>query len=923
MSSLYPGALDDFENPVGTDDLENIDNNLDHATQHSNENDAIEALEAKVGVGASTPSTAGYLLTSTGAGSSAWEPTSASTIKPFVTVGFSDADYICDGVADDVQINAASLSIFSTGGTVFIKAGTYGIAATLNTYTGVSFVGESFGSVLLVKATGTTGGNADIFRTVIATNATYQDNVTLENLVLDGTSQGASGNLITLQGVNGLTLRNIKLINPASFGIDIGSSGGGTPYVERVSVDRLFYTCAGGSSISDGLGGGGIKNSAFRNIYVYKNNRGGSGIDFTNMNSVKFSDIDIEFASPVATNWGISSDFGSQNVKLQRVRVYNAGQYGFYFGSTTNGLINDLKIDDCTADTAQINGVWVQGTVGFPAADVNVTNSTVRAWANGNAAQGVKADYVNGIKVLGNTFANPLTASQNPARFVNCTDVKATNNYIIGTNQPMIQTSTTNYDFSNNNYTTYPGSGEAFNVVSGNIGVNKTNPATILDIVGNTNIRTIDTSNLVPLTILQDDVTNNGKALSVTNTGTGNAVYVKPNGNTGTNTTSSGALMIDNSSNTGIGLSIFTNNSGTAAAPVVSLNSSNSGFNQKTLSIAHVGTADYAQYITAGKYALGIDVDSGATTTGAGVVEIATNQNLSAIKITDNGVGTPATLDVAKAGSNGASITGIKLSVANASSGGAIALNVTSPTATSGTVTGVKIAAPSGGSANYALNLSDTGGTAAGGITFGTDVQLYRSGSLALSITDGTNLVVGASTGTKIGTATSQKIGFYNSTPIVQPSGDVVTALTNLGLVATPTVTATTNANLTGPITSSGNATSIASQTGTGTKFVMSVSPTMTGTTTTGNLTLGTAGNKISITTGSNASAGTGTLTGGTVTISTTAVTANSLIFLTDTASSITNVGTLTVSAKTAGTSFVVTSTLALDTSTFNWLIIN
>jgi hypothetical protein len=39
----------------------------------------------------------------------------------------------------------------------------------------------------------------------------------------------------------------------------------------------------------------------------------------------------------------------------------------------------------------------------------------------------------------------------------------------------------------------------------------------------------------------------------------------------------------------------------------------------------------------------------------------------------------------------------------------------------------------------------------------------------------------------------------------------------------------TTNANLTGPITSSGNATAIASQTGTGSTFVMSVSPTLSG----------------------------------------------------------------------------------------------
>lgn len=89
------------------------------------------------------------------------------------------------------------------------------------------------------------------------------------------------------------------------------------------------------------------------------------------------------------------------------------------------------------------------------------------------------------------------------------------------------------------------------------------------------------------------------------------------------------------------------------------------------------------------------------------------------------------------------------------------------------------------------------------------------------------------------------------------------------------------------------------------------------------NVSLATVGNKLNIATGSNASVGTGTLSGGTVTISTTAVTANSLIFLTDTASVLTNVGTLSVSAKSAGVSFTVTSANVLDTSTFNWLIIN
>ena len=64
----------------------------------------------------------------------------------------------------------------------------------------------------------------------------------------------------------------------------------------------------------------------------------------------------------------------------------------------------------------------------------------------------------------------------------------------------------------------------------------------------------------------------------------------------------------------------------------------------------------------------------------------------------------------------------------------------------------------------------------------------------------------------------------YNATT------DALTATTFVGALsgnATTATTVATNANLTGPITSVGNATSIASQTGTGTKFVMDTSPTL------------------------------------------------------------------------------------------------
>jgi hypothetical protein len=48
-----------------------------------------------------------------------------------------------------------------------------------------------------------------------------------------------------------------------------------------------------------------------------------------------------------------------------------------------------------------------------------------------------------------------------------------------------------------------------------------------------------------------------------------------------------------------------------------------------------------------------------------------------------------------------------------------------------------------------------------------------------LTINDTFNVVLATGTGTKIGTAAGQKLGFYNATPVVQPAGANQAALTN------------------------------------------------------------------------------------------------------------------------------------------------
>ena len=47
MASNYPGSLDSFNNPTGTTKTDAT--GFEHATQHANANDAIEAIEAELG----------------------------------------------------------------------------------------------------------------------------------------------------------------------------------------------------------------------------------------------------------------------------------------------------------------------------------------------------------------------------------------------------------------------------------------------------------------------------------------------------------------------------------------------------------------------------------------------------------------------------------------------------------------------------------------------------------------------------------------------------------------------------------------------------------------------------------------------------------------------------------------------------------
>lgn len=148
--------------------------------------------------------------------------------------------------------------------------------------------------------------------------------------------------------------------------------------------------------------------------------------------------------------------------------------------------------------------------------------------------------------------------------------------------------------------------------------------------------------------------------------------------------------------------------------------------------------------------------------------------------------GTPTDLVIEANITNGSDATPITVAVNTAAAGSFTNLSASGTLSVTGasTLTGDLSEA---GNAAITGTLAVTGATTLGAASA---TSITGTGTVALTdnmtITDAKNIVLNTSTGTKIGTATSQKLGFFNAAPVVQQTGttELVTCLTNLGLLA-------------------------------------------------------------------------------------------------------------------------------------------
>jgi microcystin-dependent protein len=102
MATSFPTGLDALTNPTSANGL----NSPDHAGQHSDANDAIEALEAKVGINSSAVTTShDYLIKNN---------TPAGVINMWATTTAPTSWLLCDGTAVSRTTYAALFAVIST-----------------------------------------------------------------------------------------------------------------------------------------------------------------------------------------------------------------------------------------------------------------------------------------------------------------------------------------------------------------------------------------------------------------------------------------------------------------------------------------------------------------------------------------------------------------------------------------------------------------------------------------------------------------------------------------------------------------------------------------------------------------------------------------------------------------------------------------
>ena len=180
MTTNFPTSLDAFTNPSATDAMDSV--TVPHATQHADLNDAVEALQAKVGVDGSAVTTSldykvAQMPNNAGGSTGLYSYTLTTSPTSFISHSYTSpannrlVSLTYTGLIEDIQAGGRIVYFYPevsfNGGSTFSGLGNYYYYFTYDTNDafGVSFVTtfitsgstDIVGRVRASKSSGTTG----------------------------------------------------------------------------------------------------------------------------------------------------------------------------------------------------------------------------------------------------------------------------------------------------------------------------------------------------------------------------------------------------------------------------------------------------------------------------------------------------------------------------------------------------------------------------------------------------------------------------------------------------------------------------------------------------------------------------------------------------------------------------------------------
>jgi hypothetical protein len=250
--------------------------------------------------------------------------TYANAIKSFsVTVARSgSADYICDGVQDDVEIQAAVNTVNAAGGgTVFIRSGTYRISAAIVIPENVTVFGERMARQASGGVTFKTSASVSLTDMIQVTgtanpttNADLKHDIVFENITFDGNN--TTTNIVKLTNQDTVKFQNCRLIQGTNAVVTVWDS----------SSDPVAATISGGLYMN------------WCNVSA----NSGTAIDLQYQTQCWISNC--WFTGSSVTTW---INFKSSNKIHITNCEFNAATQALDFSDTATVTCNDITVMDC------------------------------------------------------------------------------------------------------------------------------------------------------------------------------------------------------------------------------------------------------------------------------------------------------------------------------------------------------------------------------------------------------------------------------------------------------------------------------------------------------------------------------------------------------------------------------------------------